>query len=212
MTLELLWDPDFALLLAESTPWPGGIFFHFLMKYMDLLKIKLTKTVLKKRKSDDESAPGLTKKCCFAAPLTEKQIADCCQPLVLKNTQRNTSWGVGAFKDWCSSHNKQSPQKCPEDLLSAPHPTGVFDYWLATFGSALKLQLQNALNNCVFSLCYSWYLANFWYIYSHLFNYLIKFSLTEYHYSIHYLTTKFVHITSQLYHGWHDITITYTMA
>ena len=48
MSLESLWDPDFALLLAESTPCPGDV-FHFLMKYMDLLKIKSTlKTVMEK--------------------------------------------------------------------------------------------------------------------------------------------------------------------
>ena len=51
-------------------------FFHFLMKYMNLLKIQSTlKTVMGERKSDDESIPGLAKKCRFAAPLTDKQIA-----------------------------------------------------------------------------------------------------------------------------------------
>ena len=38
------------------------------------------------------------------------------------------------FTDWCSSRNKdqQSSRKCPLDILSAPHPTNVIDYWLAT--------------------------------------------------------------------------------
>ena len=130
MSLESLWDPDFALLLAESTPLPGDV-FSLLDEVHGFPKDPINAVNCHgKRKSDDESAPGLAKKRHFAAPLTEKQIADCCQPSV---TQRNTSWGVSVFKDWCSSRNKQSPQKCPEDLLSAPHPTGVIDYWLATF-------------------------------------------------------------------------------
>ena len=135
MSLESLWDPNFALLLAESTPCPGD-FFSLLDEVHEFAKDQINaENCHGKKKSDDESAPGLAKKCSFAAPLSEKQIADCCQPSVPKNTQRNTSWGVSVFKDWCSSHNKQSPQKCPEDLLSAPHPAGVIDYWLATFGS-----------------------------------------------------------------------------
>ena len=58
----------------HSLAW--RFFFHFLMKYMNLLKIQSTlKTVMGKRKSGDESAPALAKKCRFAAPLTDKQIA-----------------------------------------------------------------------------------------------------------------------------------------
>ena len=128
--LESLWDPNFALLLEESTPLPGDV-FSLLDEVHGFAKDQINvENCHGKRKSDDESAPGIAKKRRFAA---QKQIADCCQPSVPKNTQRNTSWGVSVFKDWCSSRNKQSPLKCPEDLLSAPHPTGVIDYWLATF-------------------------------------------------------------------------------
>ena len=127
MSLASLWDPDFATLL-QSTPLPGDV-----LSLLDEVDVENPGNRHGKRKNDDMSAPGPAKKSRFAAPLSEKQIADHCQPSVPKNTQKNTSWGVSVFKDWCSSRNQQSLQKCPEDLLSTPHPTRVIDYWLATF-------------------------------------------------------------------------------
>ena len=42
MSLESLWDPDFALLLAESTPLPGDVFSLLDEVHMDFLKIQST--------------------------------------------------------------------------------------------------------------------------------------------------------------------------
>ena len=88
MSLESLWDPDFALLLTESTPLPGDVFSLFDEVHRFAKDPINAGNCHGKRKSDDESAPGLAKKRHFAAPLTEKQIADCCQPSVPKNTQK----------------------------------------------------------------------------------------------------------------------------
>lgn len=49
---------------------------------------------------------GPSKKCRFASPLSEKQIAEVCQPSISRHTQTNTSWGVSIFKEWCNCHNK----------------------------------------------------------------------------------------------------------
>jgi len=94
----------------------------------------------------DDSLPGPSKKYRFASPLTEKQIAEFCQPSIPKNTQRNTSWGVSVFKEWCNCRNKdpRTSKRCPEDLLQVSYPTIVVDYWLATF----VLEARRKDGNC----------------------------------------------------------------
>ena len=55
---------------------------------------------------------------------------------VPKNTQVNNDWAVGVFSRWivkCNSHASAPNEKCPDDLLTSPHPTSFLNYWLAAF-------------------------------------------------------------------------------
>ena len=60
MSLESLWDPDFALLLAESTPLPGDVFS--LLDEVHGFPIN-AENCHEKRESDDESGPGQVSLC-----------------------------------------------------------------------------------------------------------------------------------------------------
>ena len=140
MSAESLWNPDITKLLMESVPIPEDVFFSLLDEMVPVERTAPTdenQSVknLGKRAITNDSLLGPSKKCRFASPLTEKQIAEYYQPSIQKNTRRNTSWGVGIFKEWCNCHNKdpRTSKLCPKDLLQASYPTTVVNYWLATF-------------------------------------------------------------------------------
>ena len=67
----------------------------------------------------------------------EKEMSVICKGYIPPNTEKNTRWGVTVFNDWKSSRNRESEEKCPDDILERPEALKL-NFWLSRFVAEVR--------------------------------------------------------------------------